>query len=160
GFTVGSSVNIVTKSGTNQIHGSAYGYFRDHFTQANNFIDNLRGSGELYSQNLITGGTIGGPLIKNKLFFFTSYEFVKTDLAGFNFLLNSPSSLGINGSTSAAIAQGNYLNLLANSGSATLASVAAQLRTALVPQNDPNLLKMLRRDDGAYDNQTKTHTLL
>src|SRR5215471_4749884 len=77
GFTVGSSVNIVTRSGTNRFHGSAYGYFRDHFTQANNFIDNLRGSGELFSQNLITGGTIGGPIKKNKMFFFVSYEFVK-----------------------------------------------------------------------------------
>src|SRR5262249_33016947 len=160
GFTVGSSVNIVTKSGTNQLHGSAYGYFRDHFTQANNFIDNLRGTGELYSQNVITGGTIGGPVIKNKLFFFASYEFVKSDLGAFNFLLNSPSSLGINGGTSAGVAQQNYLNLLANSGNATLAAVAAPLRTGLVPQNNPHLLKMLTRDDGAYNNLTKTHTLI
>lgn len=160
GFTVGSAVNIVTKSGTNQFHGSAYGYFRDHLTQANNFIDNLRGSGELYSQNVITGGTIGGPVMKNKLFFFTSYEFVKSDLGGFNFLLNSPSALGINGGTSAALAQQQYLNLLANSGSATLASVAAALRTGLVPQNNANLLEMMRLDDGAYDTLTKTHTLI
>src|SRR5262249_27701515 len=141
GFTVGSSVNIVTKSGTNQFHGSAYGYFRDHLTQANNFIDNLRGSGELYSQNLITGGTFGGPLVKNKLFFFASYEFVKSDLGAFNFLLNSPSALGINGGTSAGLAQQSYLNLLANSGSPTLAAVATQLRSTLIPQNDANLLK-------------------
>src|SRR5262244_762912 len=80
GFTVGSSVNIVTKSGTNQLHGTAYGYFRNHATQNNNFIDDLRTGQELYSQNVITGGTIGGPIIKNKLFFFTSYEFLKSDV--------------------------------------------------------------------------------
>lgn len=160
GFTVGSSVNIVTRSGTNQFHGSAYGYFRDHLTQANNFIDNLRGSGELYSQNLITGGTFGGPVVKNKLFFFVSYEFVKSDLGGFNFLLNSPSALGINGGTAAGLAQQSYLNLLASSGSPTLAAVATQLRSALIPQNNASLLQMLQRDDGAYDNLTKTHTLL
>src|SRR5215813_9503015 len=83
GFTVGSSVNIVTKSGTNQLHGTAYGYFRNHATQNNNFIDDLRTGQELYSQNVITGGTIGGPIIKNKLFFFTSYEFLKSDVGAF-----------------------------------------------------------------------------
>ncbi len=160
GFTVGSSVNIVTKSGTNKLHGSAYGYFRDKFTQANNFIDQLRDGKELYQQNLITGGTIGGPIMKNKLFFFTSYEYVKSDLGAFNFLLNSPSALGINASTSTALAQQSYLNQLASSGSATLVNAAQQLRQSLVPQNDPNLLKLMQRDDGAYDNLTKTHTLV
>ncbi|HEV8484086.1 MAG TPA: TonB-dependent receptor [Blastocatellia bacterium] len=160
GFTVGSSVNLVTKSGGNQFHGSAYGYFRNRFTQANNFIDQLRDGRELYSQNLITGGTIGGPIIKNKLFFFTSYEFVKTDLGAFNFLLNSSSALGLNGGTATGLAQQNYLNQLASSGSATLAAVATRMRQSLVPQNDPNLLNLMRRDDGAYDNLTKTHTLV
>src|SRR6266852_8709280 len=65
GFTVGSSVNIVTKSGTNRFHGSAYGYFRDSHTQANNFIDQLRSGQKLFSQNTYDGGTIGGPIIKD-----------------------------------------------------------------------------------------------
>jgi hypothetical protein len=160
GFTVGSSVNIITKSGTNKIHGSAYGYFRDFRTQANNFIDQLRTGQKLYSQNLITGGTVGGPIKKDKLFFFTSYEFTKSDLGGFNFLLNSPTALGINGGTTTALAQLSYVNLLANSGSATLGALAAQWRQSLVPQSDPNLVKFLKRDDGAYDNLTKVHTLL
>jgi carboxypeptidase family protein len=160
GFTVGSSVNIVTKSGTNQLHGSAYGYFRNHATQNNNFIDELRTGQKLYSQNVITGGTIGGPIIKNKLFFFSSYEFLKSDVGAFNFLLNSSSALGINGNSSAAIAQRAYLDQLAASGNPTLVAVAAQLRTTLVPQNDPNLLKFMQRDDGAYDVLTKTHTWL
>ncbi len=160
GFTVGSSVNIVTKSGGNQFHGSAYGYFRNKFTQANNFIDQLRNGRELYSQNLITGGTIGGPIVKNKLFFFTSYEYVKTDAGAFNFLLNSPSSLGINGGTATGLAQQSYLDQLASSGNATLVGVATQLRQSLVPQNDANLFKLMARDDGAYDSLTKIHTLV
>lgn len=160
GFTVGSSVNIITKSGTNKFHGSAYGYFRDFRTQANNFIDQLRTGQKLYSQNLITGGTVGGPIKKDKLFFFTSYEFAKTDQGAFNFLLNSPTALGLNGGTTVGNAQQNYVNLLANSGSATLAGIAALWKTQLVPQNDANLLSFLKRDDGAYDNLTKIHTLL
>src|SRR5436853_2354290 len=160
GFTVGSSVNIVTKSGTNQLHGNAYGYFRNSTTQANNFIDQLRNGRELYAQNMISGGTLGGPIKKNKLFFFVSYEYVKTDFGGFNFLLNSPSALGVNGNTPAGIAQTNYLNQLAASGSPTLIAVAQQLRQSLVPQSDPKLLALLKRDDGAFDNLTKTHTLV
>ncbi len=160
GFTVGSSVNIVTKSGTNRFHGSAYGYFRNHTTQAVNFIDQLRTGTKPYSQNVFSGGTVGGPMVKDKLFFFTAYEYVKTDLSGFNFLLNSPSALGINGGTPAGLAQQSYVNKLANSGDPTLVSVAAGLRQSLVPQNDANLLKMMQRDDGFYDNLTKTHTLV
>src|SRR5215831_12522103 len=160
GFTVGSSVNIVTRSGTNRFHGTAYGYFRDSHNQANNFIDQLRTGQKLFSQNTYDGGTLGGPIVKEKLFFFTSYEFLKTDLSSFNFLLNSPTALGINGDTPAGLAQRNYVNLLANSGDATLMSVATGLRQSLVPQNDSNLLKMMRRDDGFYNNLTKVHTLV
>src|SRR5215471_7108607 len=79
GFTVGSAVNIVTKSGTNHFHGSAYGYFRDLHTQANNFIDQLRTGQKLFSQNAYAGGTFGGPIKKEKFFFFTTYEFTKLD---------------------------------------------------------------------------------
>src|SRR5215471_7033562 len=171
GFTVGSSVNIVTKSGTNKFHGSAYGYFRDFRTSANNFIDQLRGvshllngkpTTELYSQHVITGGTIGGPIKKDKLFFFTSYEYFKDDLGAFNFLLNSPTAQGINGSTTNPTikAQQDYVNLLANSGSATLVGIANQWKTSLVPQNNANLLTLMTRDDGAYNIGTKFHTLV
>jgi len=160
GFTVGSSVNIVTKSGTNKFHGSAYGYFRDNRTQANNFIDQLKFGKELYSQNVIAGGTVGGPIKKDKIFFFTSYEFLKSDAGAFNFLLNSPAALGINGGTATATAQQTYVNALANSGIPAQVAAAATLRTLLVPQNDPNMLKFLNRDDGAYNSLTKAHTLL
>src|SRR5215467_14377806 len=147
GFTVGSAINIVTKSGTNRFHGSAYGYFRDSHTQANNFIDQLRTGQKLFSQNTYDGGTLGGPIIKEKLFFFTSYEYTKLDLSGFNQLLNSPSALGINGTSPAGLAQQSYFNLLANSGNAAVAAAAAALRPSLVPQSDPRLLKMMVRDD-------------
>jgi hypothetical protein len=157
GFTVGSSVNIVKKSGTNRFHGSAYGYFRDSHTQANNFIDQLRTGQKLFSQNTYDGGTLGGPIVKEKLFFFTSYEYTKLDLSGFNQLLNSPSALGINGTSPAGLAQQSYFNLLANSGNPAVVAAAAALRPSLVPQNDPRLLKMMVRDDGAYDNLTRSH---
>src|SRR5262249_32704108 len=139
GFTVGSAINIVTKSGSNKYHGSAYGYFRNNTTQAVNYIDQIQtqlnqispGIGnEPFHQNAYAGGTIGGPIKKDKLFYFVSYEYQKLDAGGFNFLLNSPAALGINA------AQADYVNRLANSGNATLVGIATQLRQKLVPQND------------------------
>src|SRR5215813_10930572 len=169
GFTVGSAINIVTKSGSNRFHGSAYGYFRNNSTQAINYIDQVQtqlnqispGVGnEPFHQNAYAGGTFGGPIKKDKLFYFVSYEYQKLDAGGFNFFLNSPAGLGINGSSAAGIAQANYVNQLANSGNATLVGIATQLRQSLVPQNDPNLRKLLTADNGCFDSLTRSHTLL
>ncbi|MCL2502176.1 MAG: carboxypeptidase regulatory-like domain-containing protein, partial [Bacteroidales bacterium] len=73
---VGAAVNAVTKSGTNEFKGSLYTYFTD---------DRLRGNkvGEDYftnnpSETKIYGVTLGGPIIKDKLFFFVNYETEKS----------------------------------------------------------------------------------
>jgi hypothetical protein len=71
GFT-GASVNAVTKSGTNTFHGSAYYLLRNDQMQGNKAGDLSVDRGD--SQNEIYGFTLGGPIIKNKLFFFASYE--------------------------------------------------------------------------------------
>ncbi|MEO9079413.1 MAG: carboxypeptidase regulatory-like domain-containing protein [Rhodanobacter sp.] len=68
---VGANVNAVTKSGTNDFHGSAYYVFQNQ-----NMIGNNE-SGTKYAafdRNWTGGGTIGGPIIKDKLFFFASME--------------------------------------------------------------------------------------
>jgi hypothetical protein len=165
GFTVGSAINIVTKSGSNKYHGSAYGYFRNNTTQAINYIDQVQtqlnqirpGIGdEPFHQNAYAGGTFGGPIKKDKLFYFMSYEYQKLDAGGFNFFLNSPAALGTNANS----AQADYVNQLANSGNATLLAVATQLRQSLIPQNDPNLRTLLTADNGAFNSLTRTHTLL
>jgi hypothetical protein len=168
GFTVGSTVNVVTKSGGNQFHGSAYAYFRDQNIESANFFNRFLpsppgqtgGYSKAYSQNFYPGGTFGGPIIKDKLFFFTSYEFTKLDQAGFNFLLNSAGSLGINGTSIAGLAQQSYFSQLTASGNPFLAGFAAALRPLMVPQNNANLLKMLKRDDGEFNTATRAHTWL
>ncbi|HXU21778.1 MAG TPA: carboxypeptidase-like regulatory domain-containing protein [Verrucomicrobiae bacterium] len=74
GHSGGANVNIVTKSGTNDLHGSAFEFVRNNMFDANGFFQNLKGSrrGEL-KQNQY-GGTIGGPILKDKLFAFFSYQ--------------------------------------------------------------------------------------
>jgi len=66
----GAIVNVVTKSGTNEIHGSAYEFLRNDALDARGYFDPTRG--ELKRNQF--GGTIGMPLIQNKLFFFGDYQ--------------------------------------------------------------------------------------
>lgn len=70
----GGVINVVTKSGTNQIHGNAFWYFRDRELNANTFINKSRGIvRQPYHYNQY-GGTVGGPVKKDKLFFFLSFD--------------------------------------------------------------------------------------
>lgn len=74
GNTGGAIINMVTKSGTNQFHGNGYAYFRDSVLNANSFFANRSGSPKAPANRKVYGGTIGGPVIKDKTFFFVSYE--------------------------------------------------------------------------------------
>src|SRR5499425_1945784 len=73
-LTSSGAVNVTTRSGTNDLHGEAFGFFRDHSLAANspNGIDD-------YFQRHQYGGKFGGPIIKNKLFFFMDAERTKQD---------------------------------------------------------------------------------
>ena len=74
GRAAGSFMNIVIKSGTNEIHGSVYEYFRNSALDANNFFSRGQGQ-ELPAFGANTYGvTIGGPIVKNRTFGFFSYE--------------------------------------------------------------------------------------
>lgn len=160
GFTIGSAINIVTKSGTDQFHGTGYIYFRDSSLQAQNFFNRFTPNPDLFNQHVFPGLTFGGPIIKDKLFFFTSYEFQKIDLPGNNFFLNQPDVLGINGNTTAGLAQSVYLSQLTASGNPTLQAIAAGLKPAFVPQNNPVFNQILSRDSGGFDTETKTQTVI
>ncbi|MGI8470090.1 MAG: carboxypeptidase regulatory-like domain-containing protein [Pyrinomonadaceae bacterium] len=71
GTGTGGQISVVTKSGGNEFHGSAFEYLRrDHF-DARNFFDGATKSPLKLDQ---FGGSVGGPVIENKLFFFASYE--------------------------------------------------------------------------------------
>ena len=69
---VGASVNAVTKSGTNEFHGSAYYVIKDAEWGVGDGADNEEYS--LFDKDETKGVTIGGPIVKDKLFFFASYE--------------------------------------------------------------------------------------
>ncbi len=77
GRNSGSVVNVITKSGTNAIHGNVYEFFRNTKLNANPYclaaIDNVTCDKPQLNQNQF-GGTFGGPIKKDRTFFFTSYE--------------------------------------------------------------------------------------
>jgi hypothetical protein len=73
GTGTGGQISVVTKSGSNSFHGSVFEYFRNDALDAANFFDNIVGTKSPLRLNQF-GGSLGGPIIKDKLFFFGSYE--------------------------------------------------------------------------------------
>jgi len=74
-LTSSGSVNVSTKSGTNSVHGEGFYYFRDQSLNAN-----LPGASTNPFQRNQFGGSLGGPIVKDKLFFFLDAEHTKQDL--------------------------------------------------------------------------------
>ena len=70
GRASGAVFSMVTRSGTNQFHGSAYEFLRNNFFDARNFFNPVNPP---YRRNQF-GGSVGGPVIKDRLFFFVNYE--------------------------------------------------------------------------------------
>ncbi len=73
-----SQVNLVTPSGTNQLHGQAYWYNRNNYFAANNWFDNLDGNPRPFLNQNQFGVSVGGPIKRDKLFFYFNYEGVRT----------------------------------------------------------------------------------
>ena len=73
GRNSGAVVNIVTKSGTNDFHGSAFEFFRNNALDARNFF-NPKPDPQTAFRNNQFGGSLGGPIIRNRTFFYFAYE--------------------------------------------------------------------------------------
>lgn len=69
----GGQINVVTKSGTNQFHGDVFNFLRNTDLDAKSYFDQTRG---IYIQNIF-GGVVGGPIKRNKIFFFGDYQGTK-----------------------------------------------------------------------------------
>jgi hypothetical protein len=67
-------INVVTKSGTNAFHGIAFWYYRDRSMNATDLINKLDGQPKSPDHAQQFGAAVGGPIIKNKLFFFGNYD--------------------------------------------------------------------------------------
>ncbi len=92
GRNSGSVVNIVTKSGTNQFHGSGFGFLRNSALDARNYF-NTEPHKSVF-QNSDFGAALGGPIVKDKTFFFAAYE-GQRERVGSDFLLLVPTTAQI-----------------------------------------------------------------
>lgn len=110
GNYAGGRINVITKSGTNQFHGSAFEFLRNTDLDSRNFFSPDRG---VFQQNQV-GGLFGGPLVKNKVFFYSDYqatlltEGVDTGLIQVPSLLNRSGNLSDRASQLTGTVSGPY----------------------------------------------------
>ena len=158
GFTLGSAINVITKSGTNRFHGSAFGYFHDETTDAVNYFNSFGPTAgqRPFEQSAIFGGSVGGFLKKDKLFFFASYERQKLDSNITTNLLGTAEAQGLNAQTNgfngatcpAPVTQKCYLAQLTAVGAGAIAGAIAP---ALTPINNPQFVNLIAPDSGTFD---------
>ena len=92
GNVAGAVISNVLKSGSNQFHGNAFEYYRNSSMDANSWSNNRSGAAKPKRRQDIYGGTLGGPLMKNKLFFFGNYQGTRNDAPGFETVSVAPAS--------------------------------------------------------------------
>ena len=95
----GGIVNATIKSGTNSYHGDVWEFFRNDILNANSWSNNLTGLAKAKLRWNMYGGTVGGPIVKNRLFFFADYQAQRFDI---------PSSAGANTMFTTAERGGNF----------------------------------------------------
>lgn len=96
GHYSGGLVNVITKSGTNQFHGDVFDFLRNTDLDARNYFSPTRG---IYHQNQF-GGTLGGPFLREKLFFFSDYQGTRQSIGESTGLVAVPSAADRNGDLS------------------------------------------------------------
>lgn len=141
GFTSGSAVNVVTKSGANDFHGSVYAFFRSQKTAARNYFD--YNPQKAFDQKLYPGFTLSGPIARDKLFFFTSFEALKSDTSRFR-RYTSDSTFSL------TAGQRAYLARLDTATDPAIRALGQRLETALSTTSYPNTLKLLQENEGAF----------
>jgi hypothetical protein len=146
GFTAGTAVNIITKSGTNQFHGSAYLFYRSQKTSARDPFDFNPTGKKSYAQQVFPGFTAGGPIVQNKLFFFTNYERQKNDDTRFRTYTN-------NALLQPTTPQAALLAQLDASSDPNVQRISANLRNALTTTatSFPTTFQILRESEGSFN---------
>jgi hypothetical protein len=139
GRNSGSVVNVLTRSGTNRIHGSAFGFFRNSALDARNFF-NTEGRKTSF-QNSQFGASLGGPIVKDKTFFFGAYE-GQRERVGSDFVLLVPTPAQITAARDIAEGDG---------GAPTAINPALDNLLALYPVSDSGSIAEVVRDKNDMD---------
>jgi hypothetical protein len=124
----GGIINVVTKSGANQIHGSAFEFLRNTALDARNFFSPER---SFYRQNQF-GGTVGGPIKQNKVFYFADYQGTRTNQGLDTGLISVPTLAERSGNL-----QGIASSLTGTVGGPYIANLLSQKLNYGVSANEP-----------------------
>ena len=141
GGAPGATINIVTKGGTNQLHGSLFGVLRNRRFQARNYFDPGK-SAYTRAQN---GVSVGGPILKNKTFWHSAFERLDRNESQIVPLLADPSFL-----TSLTPSQQTLADVLGASGPPAFRPVIDQLTAALTPANTPGVRELFEDNSGIF----------
>lgn len=133
GQTGGAVVNMVTRSGTNNFHGTGYYFIRDAALNANDWFANRAGRAIPAFHRDQYGGVIGGPVIPNKTFFFGGYEYTMQE-SPTSQNISVPTALQRNGDFSQTFNAANQLMVIHNPF-ATQTNAAGALSRAPFPGN-------------------------
>ncbi|HET8965714.1 MAG TPA: carboxypeptidase regulatory-like domain-containing protein, partial [Candidatus Acidoferrum sp.] len=112
GRSAGGVINIVTKSGGNTLHGSGFDFFRNNALDARNFFNEVGQEQNPFHNNQF-GGSLGGPIVKDKTFFFVDYEGMREK--------------GAEASTACVPTQANIAAAIADNGGTVNPVIAAML---------------------------------
>ena len=82
GLAGGAAVTVITKSGTNRLQGSGFGFFTNQDLRARTYFSKRNNTPKLPTDHHIDGGTLGGPIVRNKLFYFGAFEGQYRNTAG------------------------------------------------------------------------------
>jgi outer membrane receptor protein involved in Fe transport len=152
GGASGGVVNIVSKSGGNQFHGSAFGLFRNQRFDARNAFDfNPNGKSDFDRQQY--GGSIGGPIKTDKTFFFAVVERFSQGRTAFINLLTDPTLFQLSSTSQnpTVRAQAALFDFIAASAApAELKTGAAQLRGALTTTNYARTVNLFNSASGQF----------
>lgn len=129
GLHPGALVNAVTRSGTNQWHGSAFEFIRNNVVNATNFFS---GSKDTVKRNQF-GGTFGGKIVSDKAFFFFGYQGTRNRQVGNSTNVCLPTAAELNGDFSQMPASGNCARAIADNGNLYDPKTNAKINT------NPNL---------------------
>jgi hypothetical protein len=149
GRATGGVINIVSKSGTNQFHGNVYNYFRNERLDARNAFAGTQQQDPPFKRNQ-PGFTFGGPIRKDRIFFFTAYEGLIRRESAFTSIVADPSIL------QPTAGQQDLLATLIRSGAPALVAQGQQLQALLTTSpNSPiaanrNTFNLLNGSTGAF----------
>jgi Carboxypeptidase regulatory-like domain len=138
----GGEVLMVSKSGTNLFHGNAFEYYRDQNLAANSWSNNNVPAGSTpiakspFTQNQF-GGAVGGPVLKDKLFFFADYEGYRLNLPGGQAAASVPTALERTGDFSEELATYGPNFQLYNTANGNGAAAVPYLNNQGIPINNP-----------------------